>query len=65
MRYAKPGAVLARARALKAETQTVVAEACATGIETRDRIRQMYDLIDDTRRMVEASWETVKRCPTL
>ncbi|WP_129222305.1 hypothetical protein [Lichenibacterium ramalinae] len=65
MRYAKPDAILARARPPRAETRTIAGEACATGIETRNHIRQMYDLIDDTRRMVEASWEAVKRCPTL
>ena len=43
----------------------MVVETGATEITTREHVLQLQDLIDDTRRMVEASWEVVKRCPTL
>lgn len=68
MRYAKPGAVLARARAIIAETQATVAEARVTAIQAREHIQHiqhLQDLIEDTRHAIEVSRETLQRCPTL
>lgn len=53
------------ARAVMAETQTLMAEAQAIEIQMREHVRHLGRFIAETHRAVETSRRTLQRCPTL
>ena len=57
----QPGTDFTQARAVMAETHSLVHKARATAIATRERVRHLRELIAETQRILETSRTTLAR----